>query len=83
MNPTPEEIEAKIKSVLEKDFEIDVSGVTKDTNLFTDLDFDSIDAVDLFVRLQQEIGKQLSVEEFKAIRTMGDAVALVGKYMAG
>lgn len=83
MKMTAEEIEAKIKEVLEKDFEIDVSNVSKDTNFFSDLDFDSIDAVDLFVRLQQEIGKQLSVEEFRAIRTMGDAVALVGKYMAG
>lgn len=82
MKMTTEEIEAKIKEVLEKEFEIDVSNVTKDTNFFKDLDFDSIDAVDLFVRLQQETGKQLSAEEFRAIRTMGDAVALVGKYMA-
>lgn len=79
---TSEEIESKIKEVLAKEFEIDVSNVGRDTNFFTDLDFDSIDAVDLFVRLQQEAGKQLSVDEFKSIRTMGDVVDLVAKYMA-
>ena len=79
---TSEEIESRIKDVLAKEFEIDVSNVGRDTTFFTDLDFDSIDAVDLFVRLQQETGKQLPVEEFKSIRTMGDVVDLVGKYIA-
>ena len=82
MKTTPEEIEAKIKDVLGKEFEIDVSNVDRNTNFFTDLDFDSIDAVDLFVRLQQETGKQLSAEEFKSIRTIGDVVDLVGKCLA-
>lgn len=81
MKLTPQEIEEKIKSVLSNEFEIDVSKVTGETNFFTDLDFDSIDAVDLFVRLQQETGKQLSPDEFKSIRTMGDVVALVAKHL--
>ena len=45
------------------------------------LDLDSIDAVDLVVRLQQEIQKKVEPEDFRQIRTLGDVVAAVSKLM--
>ena len=48
-----------------------------DANLFTDLELDSIDAVDLAVRLQQYTEKRISPEEFKQIRTMNDVVEAI------
>ena len=53
--------------------------LTHDTNLFTELDFDSIDAVDLVVRLQQETQKKVNPDDFRQIRTLGDVVAAVSK----
>ena len=41
---------------------------------YSTLDMDSIDAVDLAVRLQQFTDKKISPEEFKQIRTIGDVV---------
>ena len=71
---TKEEIKEKLLEILENDFEIDKSKVSDDSNLFTELDFDSIDAVDLAVRLQQFTDKKISPEEFKQIRTISDVV---------
>ena len=80
---TEAEIEQKIKDSLVTDFECDPARLTPDVNLFTDLDLDSIDAVDLVVRLQQETGKKVEPAEFKKIRTFGDVVAAVSKLVNG
>lgn len=74
---TKEEIKEKLLEILENDFEINSSDVSDSSNLFTELDFDSIDAVDLAVRLQQFTEKKISPEEFKQIRTISDVVNTV------
>lgn len=72
-----EEIFNKIAEILENDFEIEKSLIKNDANLFEDLDLDSIDAVDMAVRLQQFTEKRISPEEFKQIRTINDVVEAV------
>ena len=71
---TKEEIKERLLEILENDFEINSSDVSDSSNLFTELDFDSIDAVDLAVRLQQFTDKKISPEEFKQIRTISDVI---------
>ena len=80
---TEAEIEKKIKDILETDFDVNAASLKPETNLFTDLDLDSIDAVDLVVRLQQETGKKVEPAEFKKLRTFGDVVAAVSKLVNG
>ncbi len=80
---TRAEIEATIQKILVEDFDIEASALTPDVNLFTDLDLDSIDAVDLVVRLQQETGKKVDPENFKQIRTFADVVTAVDKVVNG
>ncbi|MBQ3310769.1 acyl carrier protein [bacterium] len=72
-----QEIFDKLCEILETDFEIDKSLLNNDANLFTDLDLDSIDAVDLAVRLQQYTEKRISPEDFKQIVTLGDVVDVI------
>ena len=79
---TKAEIEQKIKDILVLDFEVDAAKLTPDVNLFTDLDLDSIDAVDLVVRLQQEVKKKVNPEDFRKIRTFGDVVDAVEKLVS-
>lgn len=60
-------------------FELDRVSLSPASNLYADLDIDSIDAVDLAVKLKQMTGKRLQPEVFKTIRTIGDVVdALAG-----
>ena len=74
---TQEEILKKICDILEADFECPREKLTMDVRLFEDLGLDSIDAVDLIVRLQQFTGKKVNPEAFKQIRTLGDVVRAV------
>ena len=78
---TSSEIEKTVRRILVEDFEIEESKLVPEANLFADLDLDSIDAVDLLVRLQQETGKKVSPDVFKAIRTYGDIVSAIEKLM--
>lgn len=55
-------------------FELDRADLTPQSNLYADLDIDSIDAVDLAVKLKQLTGKRLPPEVFKTIRTIDDVV---------
>ena len=68
-----------IADLLAEMFELDRDALTPASNLYTDLDIDSIDAVDLAVKLKQMTGKRLQPEVFKTIRTIDDVVnALAG-----
>jgi acyl carrier protein len=74
-----DELQAWVIDLLADMFELDKAGLTADSNLYADLDIDSIDAVDLAVKLKQLTGKRLQPEVFKTIRTIGDVVdALAG-----
>jgi acyl carrier protein len=53
--------------------------VTLEAHLYEDLDFDSIDAVDMIVKLKEMIGKALKPEDFKNARTINDVVEAVFK----
>ena len=74
---TKEKILNTVKEILISDFECPAEKLVPSVRLFEDLDLDSIDAVDLAVRLQQFTNKKLSPEEFKKIRTVKDVVNAV------
>jgi len=76
---TDAEIEKTVRDILVEEFEVDPGKLTPDTNLFTELDLDSIDAVDLVVRLQQETKKKVDPASFRQIRTLRDVVSAVSK----
>ena len=74
---TREEIEKELKDILVNDFEIDEAKITPDANLFEDLEFDSIDAVALAVRLQDYTQKKISPNNFKQIKTINDVICAI------
>ncbi len=72
-----EEIFNKICAILENEFEVDKSLLVCEANLFSDLELDSIDVVDLAVRLQQFTDKRITPDEFKQIKTLKDVTEAV------
>ena len=71
---TKENIYPMLVDMLHEMFELDKSKITLDANLYSDLDIDSIDAVDLAVRLKDLTGKRMQPEVFKSVRTIRDVV---------
>ncbi len=69
-----EDIYNALVDVLHEMFEIPKDRLKPEANLYTDLDIDSIDAVDLVVKLSQMTGKRMQPETFKSIRTIDDIV---------
>jgi acyl carrier protein len=72
-----EEILGRLRDVLRDTFEIDPARVTPSAHLFTDLELDSIDAVDLAIQVQDMTGMRIKPEDFKNVRTVGDVIATV------
>ena len=79
---TREDILAQIRGVLTDLFEIDPSRVTLDANLNTDLEIDSIDAVDLIDRIRRFTGKRVSGEAFRSVLTVGDLVGVIERLVS-
>ncbi|WP_232219944.1 acyl carrier protein [Pseudogulbenkiania sp. MAI-1] len=77
-----EQILEELRVILEETFEIDPAKVTPSANLFTELELDSIDAVDLAIKLQQLTGKRIKPDEFKTVRTVDDVIKAVEALLA-
>lgn len=63
-----------LTTILVDEFEIEAEAITPEANLYEELDLDSIDAVDLVIKLQQLTGKKIQPDEFKSVRTVNDVV---------
>lgn len=74
-----EDILQMIRDIMQEMFEIEADQVTLEARLYEDLDFDSIDAVDMIVKLKETTGKAVKPEDFKNARTVDDVVEAVYK----
>jgi acyl carrier protein len=65
------------------EFEIPAEEVVPEAHLVDDLDLDSVDAVSLAARLEEETGVVLEEEDLKAMRTVASIVETVRRRIAG
>ena len=80
---TRAEIESRLADVLVEMFELEPDEVTLDAHLYDDLDIDSIDAVDLMVRLKDFAGVDVDPEQAKSVRTVRDVADLIEQLLRG
>ena len=64
-------------------FEISGDDITLEARLYEDLDLDSIDAVDIIVRLQEITKKRIRPDQFKRVRTVEDVVKAIEELVNG
>ncbi len=69
-----QQIFERLSAILQESFEVDPGQIRPESRLYDDLDIDSIDAVDLIVKLKPLVGKRLQPEAFKSVRTLQDVV---------
>jgi acyl carrier protein len=74
-----EEIFHTLKKLMSEMFEIEAGEISLEASLNRDLDIDSIDAVDLMVKLREVTGRRIQPEDFKNARTVGDVVETIYK----
>ena len=79
---TKEQIFERLSQVLQETFDINPARITLSARLYDDLDIDSIDAVDLMVKLRPLVEKRLQPEAFRSVRTVGDVVDALYGFLA-
>ena len=72
-------IQSEVVRIIAELFEIEPARITPDAQLYTDLEIDSIDAVDMAAELKSLVGKKISPEDFKQVRSVQDVVDAVYK----
>jgi len=77
-----EEILAYLRQILGELFELKPEQIVPEANLYTDLDIDSIDAVDLILKLKELTGRKIQPQTFKNVRTVGDVIDAVEALLA-
>jgi acyl carrier protein len=55
-------------------FEVELERITPQANLYTDLQIDSIDAIDLIDQVRRKTGRKLDANDFRSVRTVDDVV---------
>ncbi|WP_151980782.1 acyl carrier protein [Acinetobacter guerrae] len=72
-----EHILSTLREWMQDLFEIKPETIQLESNLYSDLDVDSIDAVDLIVKIKELTGKQVKPEDFKNVKTVHDVVTVI------
>ncbi len=81
---TEQQIFDELKKVLIETFEIDPDKIVPEAKIYDDLDIDSIDAIDLLVKLQPFLGKKtLKPADFKSVRTVADLTTTLSTIING
>lgn len=74
---TEQEIYTLLRDALVNLFEIEPERISPATNLYEDLEIDSIDAIDLIDHIKRQTGYKLKAEDFRSVRTVQDVVQAV------
>jgi acyl carrier protein len=77
-----EEILDYLRNTLVELFELKPEQVVPEAKLYEDLDIDSIDAVDLILKLKDLTGRKIQPQAFKHVRTVGDVIDAIEAVMA-
>lgn len=72
-----------MRRVFGQEFEIAADDVTPEARLVDDLDLDSVDAVTLALRLEEETGLELTEAELKSLDTVASLLTLVRRRLEG
>ena len=82
---TKEEIFNELKKILSEEFEIDENLITPEADLRKQLNLDSIDAIDLFVKMKEYIPSDkgnINPIIFRTVRTIQDVIDALHPYLS-
>lgn len=71
---TRDDIFNTLRDALSELFEIEPERITPQAHLYTDLEIDSIDAIDLIDHVRRQTGRKLDANDFRSVRTVEDVV---------
>lgn len=79
MSPSQETILGEVRHIMKELFQMDETKVVPTARLVEDLDLDSLDALDLAVKVEDLTGHELSETQLRTFKTVEDVVVAVDK----
>jgi acyl carrier protein len=76
-----DEILSEMKKTMALLFDLDPAAISLEARLVDDLDLDSIDAIDLAVKIQDLVGVRVDEVALRKLRTVGDVVDLIERML--
>lgn len=76
-----EEISKRVKEIIVEELSVDGDQVTEDAAFVDDLGADSLDTVELVMKLEEEFDIEIPDEDAANIRTVGDAVKYLEQHL--
>lgn len=77
MNSTQNKIVNRVNEIMHKGFEIPYEKLKPEATLAGDLELDSLDAIDMLVQLEENLGVKVSGEKLMAVKTLQDVYNLI------
>ncbi len=76
------DIAKKIKSIIAEQAEVKPEEVTEKATFINDLGLDSLDMVELVMKLEEECGVEIPDEDAEKLTTVGEAISYVEKRLS-
>ena len=67
----------KVKKIIVEELNVSEEKVTMEASLVEDLEADSLDAVEIIVRIEEEFDLQVDDEAAESVKTVGDLVKCI------
>jgi len=71
-----------LRKIMVREFDLEPERILP-TSTLEDLDLDSIDAVDLAIAIEEELGYRFTTNDMEAFETLADVVDVVSRARAG
>ena len=72
-------VEEKIRQIIAKQLDVDLSKVTDEKRFIEDLDADSLDTVEIIIAIEDEYHIEIDDDNAEKIITVGDAIRQLKK----
>lgn len=81
--PSKAEILLKIQEMMKELFELDAARVQPEARLIEDLELDSLDAIDLAVKVEEVTGRAFDEQKIRSLRTIEDVIVALQSLISG
>jgi len=73
-------VEQRVREIVAEQLERDVNEVTTASSLIDDLGADSLDVVELVMKMEEEFGIEIPDEEAEKIKTVNDVIQYIATH---